>query len=81
MCIGNFSSTHNFQLCSVRFRISDILSNRTVEQECLLQHYTDLTPKVRLANISDIHPIDGDGTLICVIESANHVDEGRLPST
>ena len=78
--VGQFRGADD--LGAVRFRpaVGDVLPDRRVEQQRVLQHETDLLAQRSNREVPDVRAVDRDGPGHRIVEARDQVDDGGLAS-
>ena len=75
MRMNGFGCPDDFLVGSIQLPVSDIISDRTGEQEVILCHDAHLTSQTLNGNILYIVTVNGDGSLLYVIKAADQIDD------
>lgn len=78
MSVGLDGGINQVGGCGVESTVGDVLSNRPVEQEGVLQNDPDSASQSVQGHVVEGVPIDGNLTLVGIVESANEVNDGCL---
>ena len=63
---------------SVRLSVPDVLHDRPVEDVVLLQDQADILSEIMRVPFPKVHPVQGNGTAIRLIELVQQVHDGRF---
>ena len=68
--LASLIASHHFFIRRVRFTKADVFHHGGAEQECILQHDTDLLTQRFNGHVADIHAIDLDRAVRYIMDPA-----------
>ena len=75
---GGFGGLHHLLVGGVGATVSDVLHDGAREQVRILQNHGDVAPQLIPLVGTDVHAVDGDGSLVDIVEAVEQVGDGGL---
>lgn len=76
--LGDRQRLFNLPVCGVPLAPAHVLPDCTCKEHRFLGHYANLTSQLFKGIVPDIHTVDQDASLGCIIEAGDEVDQSGL---
>ena len=78
--VGGLGGGEDLVLGGLGAAVGDVVVDRATEQPGVLQHHADVGAQLRARHRAGVDPVQGDASLVDLVEPHEQVDQGRLAS-